>query len=405
MKVLQDMSLIFEDNNKRTIKIKEEIRFSSFSSYHLIIITTRAKSEKQLSQEATDDEDLKIKIDNKTFPVDSPAAFSGGKLHNLAKTIYFLIFLKGKDHEIILETDNPPGTAKFENLQIYALNLVEKLVLEPNIQAEDGDRRPWLTFVLDNLSLKSIIPTIIYSRRKRDSDDVKIKIDGERQRNLLQTIKHFFWRFAGSFLPWSSPTKTETQIFTVNFPEKLHYIEFDADRMPILNNFVINFGKDPSIPAGIPTVDNPEWTGNFYDDTENILLSRLLLGEAENEPKETKIWIAGSILNRVKAKAWPNTVHGVILQPNQYDPFKTSDLNFNKITSPLKDTINSQRKNEWQECYEAAREILSEKTENSTEATHFHGLGVSKEWFLKNVIPNGKFIKKIGNTYFYWSPN
>lgn len=140
------MKLIFEDRRSRAIKTKEEIKFSSFSSYHLIIITARAKSEKQLGDQITDDEDLTVKLDGKSFPklgsdrlIDSPAAFSGGK---------------GKDHKIVLEADNPPGTATFENLRVYALNPVEELILEPNMQAEDGDRRPWISFALDNLALK-----------------------------------------------------------------------------------------------------------------------------------------------------------------------------------------------------------------------------------------------------------
>ncbi len=31
--------------------------------------------------------------------------------------------------------------------------------------------------------------------------------------------------------------------------------------------------------------------------------------------------------------------------------------------------------------------------------------GITREWFEKNVVPDGKFLKKIGDTYFYWSPN
>jgi hypothetical protein len=45
------------------------------------------------------------------------------------------------------------------------------------------------------------------------------------------------------------------------------------------------------------------------------------------------------------------------------------------------------------------------KAENPTEATHFYGVGQNRESFEKNVVPDGKFIKKIGDTYFYWSPN
>lgn len=43
------MLLIHEDRKKRIIKDKEEIKFSSSSSHHLIILTARAKREKQIS--------------------------------------------------------------------------------------------------------------------------------------------------------------------------------------------------------------------------------------------------------------------------------------------------------------------------------------------------------------------
>ncbi|MDA2936415.1 hypothetical protein MYX06_04325, partial [Patescibacteria group bacterium AH-259-L05] len=60
--------LIYQDKTKRTIYNQEKINFSSYSSYHLIAITASAKGEKQLGEDATDDEDLIVIIDNKTFP-------------------------------------------------------------------------------------------------------------------------------------------------------------------------------------------------------------------------------------------------------------------------------------------------------------------------------------------------
>jgi len=193
------MVLIYEDTNKRIIKDRERVNFSSFSSLHLIVITARVKGKKQISNSATDDEDLTVKIDDKSFPklshperiADSAAAFSGGSLHGLTKTVYFLIFLKGKDHKIELTTDKLPNTATLEGLKVYTWHPERELILDPGQQAEDGDRRPWITFVLEDFSLRAIIATITYSRRKRDSDDVKIIIDDKVQGNLLKKIKHF----------------------------------------------------------------------------------------------------------------------------------------------------------------------------------------------------------------------
>lgn len=407
----EKMKFVYEAPKKKIVKNQDEIRFSSFSSYHLIILTARAKGEKQLGESATDDEDLTVQIDDKSFPklgsdssIDSPATFSGGRLHNFAKTVYFLTYLQGKDHKLILNADNPPGTATFEKLEIYSLDPTDKLTLEPKIQAEDGDRREWVAFVLDDISLKDISVTVTYSRRKGDSDDVKIKIDGQTQNNLIRDILHFLWYFAGSLLPQVSATRTESQTFTTNFSPKLHYIELDADRMPILENIILDFGSKLSTPKSTPTVDNPNWTGDFSDDRDEMLLARLIFGEAENQSKETKIWIAGSVLNRVKATAWPNTIHEVILQTDQYDPFKPEDPNYPKVIDPV-NSVDERRINAWRQSYEVARGILSGEIENPTAATHFHGIGISKDRFIKQIVPNGRFIRQIDNTYFYWSPN
>jgi hypothetical protein len=401
------MQLVFDDKKKRQIKNQEKIKFSSFSSYHLIVISARAKSEKQLGKEVSDDEDLTIQIDDRSFPKlnsnrlkDSPAAFSGGRLHNLSKTIYYLTFLKGKNHTITLETDEEPNTATFETLQVYILNPTSKLALEPKIQAEDGDRRPWLTFVLDNLPLQEINATITYSRRRQDSDDVKIKTDGKTQDNIVRNIKHFLWRFVGSFLPWSSPTKTETQRFDINLPEGLHYVEFDADRMPILHKIAFDFGIQPPIPKGVPTVDSPKWTGDFYDDTTEILLARLIFGETESQSKEAKIGVGFTVINRVKKQKsnWGLTIREVILKENQYDAMWNPDRR-DKVRDPLKE-VTPATKAAWEESYKIATGILDESLKDPTlGATNFHSFQNPDDfpsWATKKT-----YKTKLGDIYFY----
>ncbi|MBU4369802.1 cell wall hydrolase [Patescibacteria group bacterium] len=405
--------LIYQDKTKRTIHNQEKINFSSHSSYHLIVIAARVKSEKQLGEYITDDEDLTVKIDNKTFPklnsdsiIDSPAAFSGGKLHDLAKTIYFLAFLHGTEHTIILSADEPINTATFESLKIYILkDLKKKFKIKPNIQAEDGDRRPWLTFVLDNFPIKSIKSTITYSRRKQDSDDVKVKINGKIQTSFIPTRKHFFWKFIGSLLSWEFPTKTKTKGFWTWLPPGLHYIEFDADRMPVLRKLIINFGEKPSIPKRpgskqIPTVDNPKWTGDFRDDTEDILLARLIFGEAKNQSEDAKIGIGFTVVNRVKKQRpnWGFSIKEVILKENQYDAL------WNPITSGgVQDPLNNAdilTQKAWKESYNIARGILDESLEDpSSGATNFHSYKERKGF--PDWAADKNFKIKIGNTYFY----
>ena len=99
---LEVMRLVLQDNRKRIIRDQEEIRFSSFSSFHLIGLIARTKSEKQLGKNASDDEDLIIKIDGKSFPklgskkalFNSPASFNAqgilsGKIKNPTEATHF----------------------------------------------------------------------------------------------------------------------------------------------------------------------------------------------------------------------------------------------------------------------------------------------------------------------------
>lgn len=398
------MQLVHEDRQKRIIKDKKIITFSSFSSYHLIVLTAHAKSEKQLGEQTTDDEDLTVRIDDKTFPqldsdrvIDSPAAFSGGKLHNLAKTVYFLTFLGGKDHTITLKTDNPPNTATFESVQIYTLAILDKLGLEPKLQAEDGDRRPWITFALDNIPLRSTVTTISYSRRKRDSDDVKVIIDGKIQGNLLRKIKHFLWRYVGSRLPWLSPEKTETETFVTDLSQGLHYLEFWADRMPTLHKLTIEFGVKPSVPVGIPTVDNPKWTKDFHDDTQTILLARAIYGETGGESWEAKIGVGWAIKNRVEdpANRWGKTYHQVILEESQYDSL-WNRWTYDKVRNP---PINDLReKRAWEESCRAAEEVIDSEIDDPTNgANHFYATTIPKPGWADD----SKFTTQIGITRFY----
>lgn len=215
------MDVIPEDVKKRIIGKEDLILSLGNSGLYSIKIAARTRGK----------ESLRVEIDNKKFPVGSPANFDGNKLKGLKETIFFILPLKNGKHTVSLTADQG---ADLEGFQVSRLPDSATLEIDDiNDQAEDGDRRPWMTFVLIDLSLISVTPTITYSRRKRDSDDVKIVIDGKTQGNLFRTVKHFLWRFAGSLLP-KGGLKTETETFTSNLPQSLHYIEFYADRMPSL---------------------------------------------------------------------------------------------------------------------------------------------------------------------------
>jgi hypothetical protein len=296
------MELIFQDITKSKIEKIFNYPFQILKEdLYLIEISARARSERQIGEEETDDDDLRIEINSRKFPqlnsptryFDSPAAFSGGRLHNCKKTVIFLHQFSEGNHTLTLIPDREPF---LEEIKTSKGEIKEgKLTLGLDRQAEDGDRRPWYTFAFIDLPLKKITLDLSCQRRKWDKDDVKIIIDGEIKRNLKEGILHKFWYWVGSFLKGGRQTDT----FEVDLKKGVHYIELWADRMPILNQVILDFGD--TLLKRIPTVYDPKWIGVFFDDPEDVLLARLIFGEVRNQPKEAKIWVAGTVINRTYA--------------------------------------------------------------------------------------------------------
>jgi len=333
-----------------------------------------------------------------------PPAWNGNVLKGTSETIIFIIKLAKGNHNLKFVVKDE-AELLFEP-KIVLLEKSGLINLLQDVQSEEKDQAPWITVVLVNLPLAILDISVSCQRKFLDSDDVKLIIDGQIKKNdkVFWHGKNWFWR------GYELKGKTQTNRFYLNLPVGIHYLELWADRTPTLKSFDILIVKDKDIEKPtkrIPSVSDPEWTGDFLDDPEEIILARLIFGEANNQPREAKEWVGWSVINRIKAKSWwPKTIHGVILQAGQYDPFKQTDSNFLKIINPLGyKNVGELDKKHWYECCEIAQNIILGRLNNPTEATHFHGIGVTKEWFEKNNVPKGKFIKKIGGTYFYWSPN
>lgn len=329
-----------------------------------------------------------------------PPAWNGSELKGTVKTVILVLKLSIGTHNLKFISK---GEAEIiEEPKITLLNQEGFIALLKDFSSTEKDRQPWLTIVFIDSPLKILDIAVICQKRFLDSDDVKLIIDGQIQKNPQSDWmgKNWFWQ----------GRKMRGQIqenrFYPNLSSGVHFVELWADRKPILKSVSIFLEKKED-DKRIPTADNPEWTGNFYDDSEAIILARLIFGEANNQPREAKVWVGWSVINRIKAKSWwPNNIHDVILQTGQYDPFKSSDFNFSKIINPIGFVGQSEMdKKSWFECYEIAEKIVLGKMDNPTEATHFHGIGVTRDWFEKQVVPKGRFLKKIGDTYFYYSSN
>ncbi|OGG26237.1 hypothetical protein A2960_04645 [Candidatus Gottesmanbacteria bacterium RIFCSPLOWO2_01_FULL_39_12b] len=382
------MQLIFEDRNRRVVSDEERLTFSGFLSLYLFVIKVR------------ETKNFVIHIDEKEIFSIKPA--------RELQIIYLVTFLQGKDHTLSLEKRQKNSSLTLESFEVFALQPDTTLTLEINSQAEDGDRRPWVTCLLNNLSLRSFTYTLTYSRRKRDSDDVKIIVDNNVQGSLLKTIKYRLWRLIGSFLPLFSPTKTEKETITLNLIQQFHLIEFIADRMPTLYSLSLDFGSIPSTSMRVPTVDNPLWTGDFYDDSEEIILARALFGEGRNTliPDEARIAIGWVIKNRVKSNRWPNSYREVITQPFQFSAFNVDDENRLYVENPLH-TGNAIDQEAWKHAYKIAGQIINGELPDPTQgANHYYDDSIATPDWAKGETPtlsvNYKNALGTDNTIFFY---
>lgn len=279
------MKAIFSDHKEKIIKTSHLIDFNiQNKGIYLIQVSAKTKDEKQLG--GTDDEDLRVEIDGRKFPLlsnqqryfDSPAAFSGGATHGLAKVVFIIIWLDTGNHQLNLIPDLAATVIGIDIRQISENSSLSEFNLPLNLTAEDGDRRDWLAFVLVDAKLESFTPELVLKRRFIDSDDVKITIDDSiKQAHYNKRQK--LWYFVASLLRGEQQSKE----YKVILPIGLHYIELAADRTPTLNT--ISFS---SLAFQIPITiqEKIEYRAKQFDLNPKIMLS-LAKRESQFDPKAT----------------------------------------------------------------------------------------------------------------------
>ena len=250
--------------------------------------------------------------------------------------------------------------------------------------------------------IKSLLVSLNLIRRFLDSDDVKVVVDSEVKRNLRNNFRKFWYFVTSSLLG----EKQEETFFT-DLLKDLHYLEFSADRMPFFNHIIIDFGSILLTPSGIPTVGNPKWTENFYDDNQEIILARLIFGESRNRPQEEKIAVAWVVKNLLLTKIndFGFSYHEIILKNDgviyQFSPINPQETdNFPLLIDPLKDR-NDVNMVAWEDSYEIARDVILEDIKDPTGgAVFFHSKDLPKDEFIRQV-PRAMYIKEIGLFNFY----
>ncbi|MDP3995528.1 MAG: hypothetical protein Q8P78_02835 [bacterium] len=211
-----------------------------------ISVSARCKSKKQIKSSV--DEDLRVEINGAGFreippeknvqQYNIPCSFNGSQLRGLKKTVTFLTVLEKGEHEIRLI---PRGSAFAEEIEIQPWSGTQNPSISINEQAEEGDRRPWHSFVLIDLPLKQIRIAASVQYRWPDSDDIKLIINGEARTQSESTL-HRFWVWAGSLLRSVFQRSLATErTFETNLLPGIHYIELYADKTPTLNSVQLDF--------------------------------------------------------------------------------------------------------------------------------------------------------------------
>ncbi len=393
------MKFIKNEKIKKTITQRYSYEFSlDDDTLCLVEIIASAKSWWQnfkTSRSFFKDDDLFLYLDSQELTTsqytkkDARSAWNGNELCGSEKTVIIAINLSKGHHIIDLKPDQSPY---LKNLAISKVEDKDKITYIPtdNNPAQKSEGRPWLSYIIIDLFITKLFISAKANKNGRDDDDLKLIINGKIQTNE-NTKSHRDWYWCGKILKGKEKSFSQD----INLKNKQFNLDLYSDGSPRLHKIEIGI-KEPKI---LPTVDNPFWTENFRDDTEQMVLARAIFGEGRSLPDEGKIAIAWSIKNRVEDDRWPDNYHDVILQKSQFSAFREADPNWKYVKNPFYE-INSKQLAAWEKCYKIAGLVISGEIKDPTNGTnHYFSDYIDYPDWTKNK--NAKFIMKIGNTLFY----
>lgn len=393
------MSLIKEEKISKEISGKYSCDFSlDEDGLYLIEIIASAKSWWQnfkSSRSFFKDDDIFLYLDNKELTTslntkkDAGSPWNGNELKGLNKTVLIAADLKAGKHVIDLKPDQTPY---IKTIIISKVKESGKIIYTPedNNPAQKSEGRPWLSYIILDLFITNLSITARTNKNRKDDEDIKLLINGEIQKNENKHA-HKDWYWCGKILRGEDKTFSKD----INSQIKQFNIDLYSDETPRLSKIEIGIKE----PKRIPTVDDPFWTKDFKDDTEQMILARAIFGEGRSLPDEGKIAIAWSIRNRVEDKRWANNYHDVILQKSQFSAFKEDDPNWKYVKNPFYE-INAKQLAAWKKCYEIAGLVLLGEIKDPMDGVN-HYFSDYIDYPIWTKSKNAKFIIKIGNTLFY----
>lgn len=312
-----------------------------------------------------------------------PPAWNGTELKGMAKTVVFILPLNKLKHTLNFI---PKESAIIDHIEVLPLNDVRDVQFQLEQKAEDGNGRPWYTFTLVRLPMQSITADVSVFWHFWDGDDLKLIIDNTIEPDpISKKMKNWIW--SARFWQVLTGEKREQKVFAKDLPFGIHYLEFWADRTPTLHQVSIHLG-DIQLKR-VPTVNDPGWTGNFADDTDQMILARALFGEARNTliPDLARVAIAWVIRHRVESKRWQNTYWEVITEKLQFSSFNKTDDNRKYVENPnhTKRDIDLQA---WKHAYDIAGKVIRDELKDPTDgANHYYDDSISPPTWVGKEIP------------------
>ncbi|HKL24107.1 MAG TPA: cell wall hydrolase [Candidatus Nanoarchaeia archaeon] len=149
----------------------------------------------------------------------------------------------------------------------------------------------------------------------------------------------------------------------------------------------------------LPNKDYKNEKGNFYADSDTVLLARLVFGESRGSSLKTKISNAYTAVNRANDTIdWNGKdLREAILKPYQYSCFNKYDVNRKKLMNPVETDSSS-----WAESMKVAYGVLKGIYRDPTDgATHYHTKDISPYWSKNNRdLARNESLKDVDHHYY-----
>lgn len=127
----------------------------------------------------------------------------------------------------------------------------------------------------------------------------------------------------------------------------------------------------------------PEFTySKDWSVEDSYLLAKIAMAEAEGCNTRTKTLIIMCVLNRVWSDEFPDTIHDVIFQTNQFSP----------IDNGRWDRVEPN-----EDCWEAVKVVMEAKYDYSGGATYFESCDDEDNWHSRNL----EFLYESDGIRFY----